>query len=217
MGERILVVDDNSVSAEILCTCLTGLGAETIVCENGQECLARIAQGKVSMVFTEVVSAGISGLDVLMAIRQAHDLLELPVIMMTSHRDDNLMAKAFGLGANDFLCKPVKSQVVISKIYNHIQALELYKRSLKNKGREIVHSMVATYNHEINNALSVAYAELYLARMDDDNPALGRISDALKLVCSVTEKIKALGASDIEQTGYLFGEKMIRLGKESDA
>jgi len=217
MGEQILVVDDNLVSAEILCTCLAGLGAETIVCENEKECLAHIAKGEVAMVFTEVVSAGISGLDILMAIRQVHDLLELPVIMVTSLRDDNTMAKAFGLGANDFLYKPINCLVAMAKIYNHIMALKLYKRSLMKKGCEIVNSMVATYNHEINNALSVALAELHLARMEDDAPVLARISDALQQVCSVIRKIKALGESDIEQTGYLLGEKMIRLENESES
>ena len=64
MGERILVVDDNPVSAEMLCKFLEKHNIKTVVCEDRKECLAEVARGSVAIVFIEVVMSGsISGLE----------------------------------------------------------------------------------------------------------------------------------------------------------
>ena len=211
MGERILVVDDNPVSAEMLCTFLAKHNIETVVCEDREECLAEVVQGNVAIVFIEVVMSGsISGLDVLIAIRQKYNPIELPVIMVTDLSDEKTLAKAIGLGANDFFHKPINCMVAIARIYNQIIASKLYRKSLQEKRNETINSMIATYNHEINNSLSVAFAELYLAQMDKNPTTLNRVSDALKRVSAVIRKIEKFNRVDIEETEYLMGGKMVR-------
>ena len=213
MDARILVVDNNRINAEILCECLEKLGSETVVCKDGEECLSEVAKGNISMIFLEVVLPDISGLEVIIAIRQKYDSLELPVIMLSTLRDDKTMARAIGLGANDFLYKPLDCKVTVARICNQVLAFKLYKKSLDKKKSETINSMIATYNHEINNSLSIAFAELHLARIDNDNLTLARVSNALKEISGVVRKIKDCRPGDIEETNYLLGEKMFELKK----
>ena len=217
MGERIIVVDNNPTSAEMLSTCLRKFGAETVVCKNGEECLAEVARGDVTMIFMEVVMPGVSGLDVLKAIRQRHNIIELPVIMVSDLKDDKTLAKAIGHGANDFLHRPIDCMVTIARIYQQLLALDLYKKSLIKKRSETINSMIATYNHQINNTLSVAFAELHLAQRDNAPTTLERVSDALRGISVVIRKIKELSADDIEETEYLLGGKMVKLKEDAIA
>jgi DNA-binding response OmpR family regulator len=211
MEERIIVVDDNPVSTEMLCKFLGKHNIETVVCEDREECLVEVARGNVAIVFIEVVMAGsISGLDVLIAIRKEYNPIELPVIMLTDLRDEKTLAKAIGLGANDFFHKPINCMVAIARIYNQIIASKLYKKSLLEKRSATINSMIATYNHEINNTLSVAFAELYLAQMDNNPTTLNRVSDALKKISAAIRKIERFNSGDIEETEYLMGKKMVR-------
>jgi len=211
MEARVLVVDNNPVNAEVLCTCLQKLGCKTIVCKSGEEGLAEIARGEIAMIFIEFVLSSISGLDVLSAIRQKYDPIQLPVIMLSNLRDDKTLAEAISLGANDFLYKPINCKVTIARIYNQVLSLKLQKKNLKKKRNETIKSMIATYNHEINNTLSVAFAEIHLARTASDPTALNRVSSALKDISAVVRKIKDFSGGDIEEVGYLMGEKMLNL------
>ena len=52
MGERILVVDDIPVSAEMLCRFLEKHNIETVVCQDREECLAEVALGSVASLYS---------------------------------------------------------------------------------------------------------------------------------------------------------------------
>ncbi|MCK4839794.1 MAG: response regulator [Desulfobulbaceae bacterium] len=205
-GVRIIVVDDNHKNAEMLCRCLRKLATKPIICKDGDGCLAEVADGNVAVIFIEVFMLGISGFDVLKSIRQKYDPIELPVIMLTDRKDDAILAKGFCLGANEFVYKPIDCLVSIARIYHQLRALEMHKKSLEKSNREIINLMRATYNYEINNSLSVAFAELHLAQMDNDSATLTRVSNALGKIRVVIREIEKSQVSDLQETGYLLEE-----------
>ena len=213
MVGRILVVDDNRSSSDVLCSFLEKIGYEAVFFRNGEDCLLEISKGSVSMIFIEILMETTAGLDLLSAIRQQYDPVELPVIMLSDSLDDKTISKAFGLGANDFLQKPINCKTTIARICCQMLSSELHKESLEKKRNETIKTMVATYNHHIINTLSVACAELQLAKMKNDPRKLNRVAKALMDISTVVKNIRDFDQGEVEDVGYLMGEKMLDLKK----
>lgn len=214
MGERVLVADGDLASVRILSRFLTELGAETVSCASGADCLAEIEQDDFSMLFIEVVLPEISGLDVLTTLRNRYDPIELPVVIVTTNKNKELGARAIDQGANDLIFKPLKSPAAIATIYRRISAQQQHRQRLQKARSEIIKSTISTYNYEIKNTLSAAFAELQIARLSNDSITLSRVSKALNQISGVVRKIEELGPGDVEETGYLLGEKLLRLRKD---
>lgn len=214
MGGRILVADGNPASAAKLCRYLVKQGSETVVCGNGEACLAEIGLGEVAMIFLEVMMPDISGLEVLSSIRQNYDPLELPVIITSEDRAEDLQARVIDLGANDFLRKPINCTVAIPRIYQQIVTFKLQRQRRQNRSRARRDALVATYNHDLQETLADAMAEVEFARHQQDSLTLLKVARALEQVRLVTERIAEAGAGEVDETGYLLGGKILRLSKD---
>ena len=57
-----------------------------------------------------------SGLEVLARVRETHSPVELPIVMVTAHTDSEDVVEALGLGANDYVGKPVDLPVVVARV-----------------------------------------------------------------------------------------------------
>ena len=78
---RILLVDDNTVVRDMLVDLVASLGYRADAAASGEEALERFDKGQYTMVLTDLVMPGMSGWDVLAALRQRD--ANLPVIIIT--------------------------------------------------------------------------------------------------------------------------------------
>ena len=78
---KILLVDDNTVVRDMLVDLVASLGYQADAAASGEEALRRFDRGQYSMVLTDLLMPGMSGWDVLEAVRQrdAH----MPVVIIT--------------------------------------------------------------------------------------------------------------------------------------
>jgi CheY-like chemotaxis protein len=85
---RILLVDDDPWVRQLFNDCLTGFGHEVHAVENGATALARLETEHYDVVLTDLVMAGMSGLEVAEMVRALHPAI--PIIVTTgSGRIDN--------------------------------------------------------------------------------------------------------------------------------
>lgn len=118
---RILVVDDNADNRELLARRLEREGLRPVMAEDGRAALAAVGAGGVSLVLLDIMMPGMSGLDVLRAIREVHTAAQLPVIMVTARSQSDDVVEALGLGANDYVTKPVDFAVALARIQAHLR------------------------------------------------------------------------------------------------
>ena len=113
---RLLLVDDSEVNQELWSAILEAEGYEVVPARQGAEALRILEEQAVDMVLLDVVMPGLSGFEVLEQLRQIYSPENLPVIMATSkdHKDD--VVRAFGLGANDYVTKPLDREVTLARI-----------------------------------------------------------------------------------------------------
>lgn len=80
----------------------------------------------------------------------------IPIMMLTSNNAEDQLIKAIENGADDFLFKSSKKEVVIIKITGMLRYRKIIEADIKLKQLEAVKGLIATSNHEFNNALFIS-------------------------------------------------------------
>jgi diguanylate cyclase (GGDEF)-like protein len=113
---RLLIVDDNRDNRAILQRRFAAHGFETVEAEDGALALDLIGQQEFDLVLLDIMMPGIDGFEVLKRIRAKHSSDALPVIMVTAKAFSKDVVEALGLGANDYIVKPVEFSVALARV-----------------------------------------------------------------------------------------------------
>lgn len=118
---HILVVDDIEANRESLGRRLARRGYMVELASDGQEALDRLAkEPPFDLVLLDVMMPGVSGLDVLAEVRKTRPAAELPIIMATAKDESEDVVQAMGLGANDYVTKPLDFPVVLARVQTQL-------------------------------------------------------------------------------------------------
>lgn len=120
---RILISEDEEILLTALEFRLKKYGFDVDVCENGREALEIIQTNPPDILITDIVMPEFTGLELLNHIRQKMHS-DLPVIIITSIEDDEVVLDAFRLGADDFITKPFKPTELILRIRRIAETLQ---------------------------------------------------------------------------------------------
>lgn len=128
----ILIVDDNELVVETFRAHLEHAGFRVLAAFSGQDALRVLEdEPNLDLVLLDIKMPGMSGIEVLRAIRELHSFDALPVIMATGVGQSEDMVRAFDLGANDYVVKPFDMAVVVARIQTRLQG-----RSKERRGQE---------------------------------------------------------------------------------
>src|SRR5205814_1565415 len=101
--------------------------------------------------------SGISGLDVLRFVRETHDEVTLPVIVLTS--DDRAMVDALSAGANDFVSKPCPDVVLRARVHTLVRVQALAGR-LRRAEQERTDALQRVYEAETRMQVALEAANI---------------------------------------------------------
>ena len=120
-GRTILIVDDNPMN-RLLLQDIIGGEASFVEAEDGQQAIARIKElgTEISVVLLDIVMPILNGLDVLEFMLKAGYVDEIPVIMISSETDSDIVMRAYELGASDFISRPFVANIVRRRVLNTI-------------------------------------------------------------------------------------------------
>lgn len=114
---RVLIVDDFSTMRRIIKNLLTDLGFNNSVeAEDGHSALAVLRQDAVELVVTDWNMPGMSGIELLRAIRADPQLRGLPVLMVTAEAKREQIIEAAQAGVNGYIIKPFTAQTLEEKL-----------------------------------------------------------------------------------------------------
>lgn len=129
----ILVVDDQEENRDMLSRRLVKKGYETLVAENGMEALELIEKEPIDIVLLDIRMPGLDGNEVLERIRKNYSPTDLPVIMVTAEVDSDSELKSLGLGADDYITKPINFQILLARLKNKLSISKLVKEQSSNQ------------------------------------------------------------------------------------
>jgi CheY-like chemotaxis protein len=116
--KKILVVDDNPVSRELIREVLEDNHQRVLEAGNGAEALEKVLQEEPDIILLDIQMPVLDGYEVLRRIRANPRVAALPVIAVTAFAMREDCEKALAVGFDDFVTKPVDIASLRSKIRN---------------------------------------------------------------------------------------------------
>ncbi len=112
---RILVVDDERDTLDLIDLTLSSAGYEIHLANNGAESLEKIRKDKFDVILLDIMMPDMTGFDVLRTLNQERNDLP-PVIFLTAKSLPEDREMGLQLGAKDFLIKPVTRGSLLDSI-----------------------------------------------------------------------------------------------------
>ena len=103
---RVLVVDDDPSIRSLLCEQLSMVGEEASAASDAAEALGRLALAPVDVVISDVMMPGMSGWELLAAIRSSAQHSTLPVVLVSARDGRDDVRTGYERGASAVLSKP---------------------------------------------------------------------------------------------------------------
>jgi EAL domain-containing protein (putative c-di-GMP-specific phosphodiesterase class I)/CheY-like chemotaxis protein len=117
----VLVVDDDPDLRTLISLALRRGGFETLQAGSGEEALSVIERQSVDAVVVDMGMPGMSGVDVITALRRDRATATLPILLMTGSGDHDTVLLALETGADDFLAKPVRLDELVARVRAHVR------------------------------------------------------------------------------------------------
>ncbi len=115
----ILIADDDLIVLKVVRSILVKAGHIVMQANNGQQALELLELQDVDLIVSDAnMPGGVSGFNVVSTIRKDPKFKDIPFIFLTARRDKADIVKAVQFGANDYVVKPVKPEVLLSKVAN---------------------------------------------------------------------------------------------------
>jgi DNA-binding response OmpR family regulator len=89
---------------------------------NGEDAIRLVREREFDAIVLDLTMPGVSGVDVLSAIREQDSPAELPVIIMSGRGDPPTIVRLLDAGANDYVVKPVNFALLIARLHAHLRS-----------------------------------------------------------------------------------------------
>jgi DNA-binding response OmpR family regulator len=116
MSERILVADDDRVTARFLHSLLSEKGYDVAVADDGEQALELVATHHPDLILSDMVMPYLDGMDLLRVLRGDVRLSRIPIILLSlKDREEDIVAGLEG-GADDYMVKPFNARELLARV-----------------------------------------------------------------------------------------------------
>jgi len=147
---KILLVDDDVSLVRTLSYILKERGYEVVVSPGGENLLSLVAAERPHLLLLDIMMPKVDGLALLERLKEDERFKDLPVLMLSSMPPEEATVKSLGLGAADFIPKPVRARELFARVEAHLRV----GRAL-SEAREEARSRAAMVDilHEVTDSL----------------------------------------------------------------
>jgi len=130
---RVLVVDDDIVTRELIKKYLLAEGYDLEFAEDGVDAHAKIIRKKFDLILLDVLMHNLGGFQLIELLREESE--DTPVIFVTAKTSTEDEIKGLRLGAVDFIRKPIHKEILHFRVRN---ILQMHKELLNLKVRKVM-------------------------------------------------------------------------------
>lgn len=113
--KKIVLAEDNSVLSLLLKFRLEKEGYKLLIAVDGKQAIELIEEYNPELILTDIMMPFVSGLEVISHVRNKLNL-QTPVIVFSSAGQEEIVLKAFDLGATDFMSKPFSPHELVIRV-----------------------------------------------------------------------------------------------------
>lgn len=121
---KILVCEDEEILLTSLEFRLKKQGLEVILAADGKEALEKIQNESPDLIVADIMMPHVTGLELITFVRKKMKS-DIPIIIISAMGQDDVVLKAFELGATDFISKPFKPSELVLRIKMIFQEMAL--------------------------------------------------------------------------------------------
>lgn len=136
--KHILIVDDEEEIRELIAYNLEKEGFSVTQAENGEEALKILKVETVDLVLLDVMMPEMDGIEVCTQIRSIPSLNKVVICFLTARNEDYSQIAGLDAGADDYIAKPIKPKVLISRINALLRRSEPIAPKEKSEGDIII-------------------------------------------------------------------------------
>jgi len=123
-----LLVDDEEDILEFLEHVLSRAGAKVVTGVNGQEAIEMAKKNKPDIIILDKMMPIMDGVQACSELRKIAELKNTKIVMLSAISDIDSQIEGLDLGADDYLVKPIKSNLLISKIKSQLRQFKNFKQ-----------------------------------------------------------------------------------------
>lgn len=113
---KILLVDDEQDILEIVGYNLSQEGYQIVTATNGKEAIAKAKKELPHLIIMDVMMPEMDGMEACENIRKLPELSNVIITFLTARSEDYSQVAGFDAGADDYITKPIKPKLLVSKV-----------------------------------------------------------------------------------------------------
>jgi len=156
---RILLVEDNAVSAKLLAIQLSEYGYISHIAPNGKSALDLLEKNTYSLIISDVHMPIMDGAEFITIVRKNPLYTHIPIVVMSSDEHEETAIKLLEAGADDYIAKPIQTRVFLSKIQSLLAKYTAKNRVLSQQLAQhlsLTQAVVIVCLHEPDDAFAKA-------------------------------------------------------------
>jgi signal transduction histidine kinase len=191
LSVNILIVDDEVRNLDVLESLLQAPDYRLVRAQNAEQALLLLLEGEFAAIVLDINMPEMSGIELANLIKQRKRTQNIPIIFLTAYyQEDKDVLEGYGIGAVDYLTKPINPQILKSKIDVFV---ELFRKTRALADSNAALEAEVVQRQKAEEALLRANNEL-------ETRVLERTADLDQAVRELRESEAALRASEAEAT-----------------
>jgi CheY-like chemotaxis protein len=192
---RILIVDDNEVNRDMLSRQLERQRHEVGTAADGATALAMLKARPYDVVLLDLMMPGMSGFEVLHAVRADPGLSNVAVILVSALDEMDSVVLCIEAGAEDYLFKPVNPTLLRARLKSTLDKQRADEAVRRKQRLESIGLLAAGVAHDFNNLLTgiIGHAQILeqTLALADDREMAQSIVDAGERAAELTKQLLA--------------------------
>ena len=176
-AKRVLVVDDDVKTVELVKLYLNRDGYRVLTAYDGVEALRQAREGHPDLIVLDLMLPGIDGLEVCRTLRNESDV---PIIMLTARTTDQDKLTGLGLGADDYMTKPLSPRELAARVRAVLRRLPGERGPNESKYGELTVNVLKYEAYRAGSLLNLTPVEFKLLGVFVKEP--GRVFSRAELI-----------------------------------
>lgn len=212
IGLDILIVDDDPDTSSLLHQQLTSSGHNVTLAKTGKEALQIALENEPHLVITDLLMPEMDGLELCRSLRKTRIGQKMYIIVLTADTNEGSLIKAFKAGADDYIEKPVRPNIVRARIRGGQRIFQLQQaiKEERYENRRILAELAIANKHLEQAALTDALTNIpnrryATSRLEQEWAASDRDHNPLSCMLVDIDLFKNIN----DQYGHDIGDKVL--------
>lgn len=177
---RLLVADDDPLIRTIMSSKLVDFGYDVELVTSGVGAMNKLSASRFDLLLSDLDMPSMNGYELTKTIRATPDIAALPIIVVTGVQDTEACERAFRIGADSFIAKPINWAMLVHQIRFVLRAAERERmlRAAEAEARQANRrkdAMLSTVSHALRTPLHAIAGFANLLKEETEGPVGGDI------------------------------------------